>query len=131
MMNRKDTPDESEQEIVHFPNFRVDTQDTPWYQHPEWDGVFLKDLIGGKDTGGAFSYHLVQVWKDCRILDHDHATQWEWNRVISGKGVFTFGDAEIPFVPGQTFVTPPGVRHGVRVYHSDLTLLAMFVPALV
>jgi quercetin dioxygenase-like cupin family protein len=64
-------------------------------------------------------------------MDHNHDTQWEWNRIIGGKGVFLLGDREIVLEHGQTFATPPGIHHTVSAHNEDLWLLAVFVPALV
>ena len=103
----------------------------PWYSHPAWNGVFLKDLVTAKETGGAFSYHLVRVSRNCEVADHDHETQWEWNVVLAGTGSFLLDGREVPVVgPGQTFVTPPRTHHTVSAGSDELSLLALFVPAL-
>ncbi|RXE56393.1 cupin [Methanoculleus taiwanensis] len=130
-MEQKNVLDIFDQGVVFLPDLEIMSAEKPWYPHPEWKGVFLKDLVTGKETGGAFSYHLVRVWKNHEVMDHNHETQWEWNRIIDGTGVFLFEDKEIPLADGQTFVTPPGVRHAVSAHHEDLSLLAVFVPALV
>lgn len=119
-----------EQGVVFFPGTETEANAKPWYSLPGCEGVFLKDLVTGKETGGKFSYHLVRVWKDSEVADHDHDTQWEWNLVISGNGVFIIGDKEVTIAPGQTFVTPPKNHHTVSAGHEDLSLLALFVPAL-
>jgi quercetin dioxygenase-like cupin family protein len=120
-----------EQGVVFFPGPDTEAVAQPWYSHHACEGVFLKDLVKGKETGGKFSYHLVRVSKDCEVMDHDHETQWEWNLVISGKGFFFIGDKEVTMAPGQTFVTPPKIHHMVSAGDDDLSLMALFVPALV
>lgn len=120
-----------EQGVVVFPGAETESDAKPWYPLPGCKGVFLKDLVTGKETGGKFSYHLVRVWKDSEVADHDHETQWEWNLVISGKGTFVIGNKEVAIAAGQTFVTPPKNHHTVSAGHEDLSLLALFVPALV
>ncbi len=130
-MEQKKVMDIFERGIVFLPDLEIESTKKPWYPHPEWKGVFLKDLVTEKETSGTFSYHLVRVWKDHEVMYHDHETQWEWNRIIDGKGVFLFEDREITLAHGQTFVTPPGIRHAVSAYYEDLSLLAVFVPALV
>ena len=119
-----------EQGAVLFPDFDTDAAEKPWCPHPAYKGVFLKDIVTGKETGGKFSYHLVKVSKDREVMDHDHKTQWEWNLIISGNGVFVIGDKEVTIAPGQTYVTPPGIHHIVSAGEEDLMLLAIFVPAL-
>jgi quercetin dioxygenase-like cupin family protein len=121
-----------EQGVVVFPHLETEANAKPWYSLPGCKGVFLKDLVTGKDTGGKFSYHLVRVWKNSEVADHDHETQWEWNMIISGKGTFIIGDKEVIIAPGQAFVTPPGIHHTVSAgKNDDLSLLAVFVPALI
>jgi quercetin dioxygenase-like cupin family protein len=106
--------------------------DRPWYPHPDGNGVFLKDLVTGSETGGAFSYHLVRIEPLCEVADHIHETQWEWNAVLGGTGSFLVHGASVPVGrPGRTFVTPPRMPHGVRAGRVELSLLALFVPALV
>jgi len=120
-----------EQASVFLPHLEIEAGAKPWYSHPASKGVFLKDLVTAKETGGKFSYHLVRVWKDCEVSDHDHETQWEWNLIISGKGTFVIGDKEVILSPGQAFATPPKNHHTVCAGHEDLSLLALFIPALV
>ncbi|MCU0631307.1 MAG: cupin domain-containing protein [Methanoregulaceae archaeon] len=129
-MEPKHIRDIFEQGAVLFPDFENDAAEIPWKPHPKWEGVFLKDLVTGKATGGKFSYHLVKVNKDFEVKDHDHTTQWEWNLIISGDGIFVIGDKEVTIEPGQTFVTPPGIHHIVSAGDQDLLLLAIFTPAL-
>jgi len=130
-MNHKNTRDMFDKGIVFFSDIEIESDKKEWYEHPACKGVFLKDLVTGEDTGGEFSYHLVRVEKNSEVMDHDHETQWEFNRIIGGKGVFLIGDKEVVIAPGQTFVTPPGIHHTVSAYDDELSLLAVFVPALV
>jgi quercetin dioxygenase-like cupin family protein len=116
---------------VIAPDRETDAADRPWYSLPGSHGVFLKDLVTGKETGGAFSYHLVRIEKTCEVPDHDHATQWEWNMVLRGNGTFLMGDKEVAIQPGQSFATPPENHHTVSAGSEELSLVAVFVPALV
>ncbi|MFA5330779.1 MAG: cupin domain-containing protein [Methanoregula sp.] len=120
-----------EQGAVIFPDREVEAADRRWYEHPASKGVFLKDLVTGKETGGKFSYHLVRVDKTCEVADHDHETQWEYNMILSGTGTFLLGDKEVAIKPGQSFATPPKNHHTVSAGNEELSLLAIFVPALV
>ncbi|HOD85502.1 MAG TPA: cupin domain-containing protein [Methanoculleus sp.] len=99
-----------------------------YYSNPDWSGVRLLDLASGADTGGAFSSHLVRVQKGCEVPDHLHENQWEWNAVLAGQGKMILDGREILFGPGDTFTTPPGVRHTVVADKEDIALLAVFVP---
>jgi quercetin dioxygenase-like cupin family protein len=130
-MDPKRIADIVEQGAVLFPGFETDIAEIPWSPHSKWKGVFLKDLVTGKETDGKLSYHLVRIPADCEVGDHDHKTQWEWNLIISGTGVFVIGDKEVTIMPGQSFVAPPGVHHIVSAGDEDLLVLAVFTPALV
>jgi len=115
---------------VISPTQEIDAADRPWYSLPGSHGVFLKDMVTGKETGGKFSYHLVRIEKNCEVPDHDHETQWEWNMILRGKGTFLLGDKEVTIQPGQSFATPPKNHHTVSAGDEELSLLAVFVPAL-
>ena len=130
-MDENDITEMFEQGAVLFPDFETIAAEIPWSRHSKWDGVFLKDLVTGKETDGKLSYHLVKILKDCEVGDHDHATMWEWNLIIRGNGIFVLGDKEVTIDPGQTVVTPPGIHHIVSAGDDDLVLLAVFTPALV
>ncbi|MDD4254006.1 MAG: cupin domain-containing protein [Methanofollis sp.] len=127
-MKKQNIAEVFENGAMLFPTHELEAKDAPWYQHPEWKGVFLKDLVLGNDTGDAFSYHLVRVQGGCEVGDHVHSDQWEWNAILRGSGVFVFDEKEIPFQPGYTFATPPGVRHMVSAGSEELMLLAVFIP---
>lgn len=100
----------------------------PWYSNPEWTGVALADLASGADTKDAFSSHLVRVRKGCEVSSHLHESQWEWNVILDGHGRILLDGREVSFKPGDTFTTPPGVRHAVVADEGDVALLAVFVP---
>lgn len=119
-----------EQGVVLFPDIEVRAAEKQWYASPAWPGIFMKDLVTGKETGGAFSYHLMRVDRNHEIPDHAHETQWAWNVVLGGTGSFVLGGRQVPVEVGQTFVTPPRIHHAVSAGDDELLLLAIFVPAL-
>jgi quercetin dioxygenase-like cupin family protein len=119
-----------EESKIIYPGREEDAKETEWYEHPDFKGVFLKDLVKRADTGGQFSCHIVRIEKECEVGGHSHEVQWEFNEVIEGNGIFILGDKEIAFNPGFSFVTPPGVQHTVMADGTDLYLLAKFVPAI-
>jgi len=129
-MGQQDLLELFEHGTVLFPDLEVRAAEKPWYASPTWKGVFLKDLVTGKETGGAFSYHLMRVERNSEIPDHAHETQWSWNVVLGGTGLFVLGGRRVPVEVGQTFVTPPQVHHAVSAGDDELSLLAIFVPAL-
>lgn len=129
-MGQPDITEPLEQGAVIFPDLEVRAAERPWYTPPAWKGVFLKDLVTGKETGGAFSYHLMRIERGSEIPDHDHETQWSWNVVLRGVGSFVLGGRRVPVEVGQTFITPPRVHHAVRAGDDEIVLLAIFAPAL-
>ncbi len=52
---------------IVYPGKEIDAAKLPWYEHPAYKGVFLKDLVTGADTKGAFSCHLVKVKKGFEV----------------------------------------------------------------
>ncbi|PWR69842.1 cupin domain-containing protein [Methanospirillum lacunae] len=108
---------------------RISTKN-PGIPPPGWVGVSLKDIITGKETGGAFSYHLVKITRHCEVPSHDHETQWEWNVILKGTGSFVIQEKETQVTTGETYVTPPGISHTVKAGNSELVITAVFVPAL-
>ena len=128
-MGQQDISELFERGAVLSPDLEVRAAEKPWYAPPAWKGVFLKDLVTGKETGGAFSYHLMRVERNCEIPDHAHETQWSWNVILGGTGFFVLGGRQVPVEVGQTFITPPRVHHAVSA-GDEILLLAIFAPAL-
>lgn len=79
---------------VFFPGLEIRAAKRDWYPAPAWDRVYLKDLVTAKETGGAFSDHLVRVRPQCEVADHDHEVKWKWNVVLAGTGSFLIGEGE-------------------------------------
>jgi quercetin dioxygenase-like cupin family protein len=110
------------------PDRAVLSLDVPWVRHPAWPGVALKELLTKSDTDRAFGYLLVRVEDGCEAGVHAHPDEWEWNGVLAGEGLFFFGEQEVPFTAGASFVTPPGVGHRVCATGGEVLLLALFIP---
>lgn len=129
-MIHTDTSKIFDQGMVVFPDHQEDINKKSWYTPPGWVGVSLKDIITGKDTDGAFSYHLVRIAKRSEVPSHAHDTQWEWNVILNGNGSFVIQEKEMQVTIGETYATPPGVSHTVKAGNRELVLTATFVPAL-
>ena len=74
--------------LVIFPSKNIDVSALPWYEHPAFKGVYLKDLVRGDDTKGAFSCHVVKIKKGSEVGEHSHSSQWEFNEALEGNGTF-------------------------------------------
>jgi quercetin dioxygenase-like cupin family protein len=105
-------------------------KDVPWSKHPTFEGVELKHILTSKETGGAYSFHLVRIAPGKSILDHIHDPQLETHEVIAGKGTCINDGLEIAYLPGVISVMPPQVHHEVHAGEEGLFLFAKFLPAL-
>ncbi|GAP21569.1 cupin domain-containing protein [Leptolinea tardivitalis] len=102
----------------------------PWNKHATCEGVFLKHLIKGEQTGGKFSCHLVKVQAGCQISDHIHPENWELHEVVSGEAIGIIENRQISYEPGTCAVIPQGKIHRVVAGDQDLYIMAKFIPAL-
>lgn len=102
-----------------------------WNPHPKFEGVFLRHLVMGSETGGRMSIHHVRVYPGCTIGDHAHAGQVEIHDVIYGEGTCVRAGTEIPYRPGVIGVMPADTLHRVVAGDRGLLLLATFSPPLV
>jgi len=131
IMEPYDIPGVFEGGGIHLPGHFLRAEEASWYPHPEWDGVFIQDLVTAGKTNGAFSCHLVRVTRGSEAADHAHSVQWELNVLLAGTGFMVLdGEALSLDRTGQTFATPPRIRHAVRAGDVELSLLALFIPAL-
>lgn len=101
-----------------------------WNAHPKFQGVSLKHLITGEDTGGLFSYHLVRIEPGKQIGEHIHDPQLETHEVISGEGHCRNGESELHYKPGTISIFSSGVKHEVTAEETGLLLFAKFIPPL-
>ena len=101
-----------------------------WSKHPTFEGVELKHILTSKETGGAYSYHLVRIAPGKSILDHIHDPQLETHEVIAGSGKCINNGREIIYNPGVISIMPTGIHHEVHAGEDGLFLFAKFIPAL-
>lgn len=101
-----------------------------WSKHPTFAGVYLKHLIIGNETQGAYSYHLVKIEPNMSIGTHIHETQLETHEVICGDGICTNDNISIDYKPGTISILPAGIEHSVKAGKDGLYLFAKFFPAL-
>lgn len=105
--------------------------EVPWTPHPAFNGVFLKHLLKGADTGGLFSSHLVRVDPSHEIGEHLHEGKYELHEVVAGRGVCQTMGQELTYVPGVSALMPPDIKHRIIASEEGLWLLAKFMPALI
>ena len=93
-------------------------------------GVELKHILTSKETGGAYSYHLVRISPNCSIGEHIHETQLETHEVIAGGGACINNGTSIGYTPGIISIFPSNQPHTVKAGENGLYLFAKFMPAL-
>ena len=101
-----------------------------WSKHPVFEGVELKHIVKGSETGGAYSFHLVRIAPNCSIKDHIHDPQLETHEVIAGSGRCINDGNEIAYETGVISVMPAKAHHEVHAGDEGLYLFAKFMPAL-
>lgn len=111
-------------------SYETETAHLNWNPHPKCRGVALKHLLTGEFTDGKLSCHLVHIQAGCEISEHIHAGQFELHEVLSGQGVGTLVEKNIPYLPGTTIIIPANKPHKVVAGKDDMYLLAKFTPAL-
>lgn len=112
------------------PAVTKDFSSIPWAKHPVFAGVELKHILTSEETGGAYSYHLVQIAPNCSIGKHTHETQLETHEVVAGSGACVNEDMTISYEPGVISIFPANVPHEVSAGETGLYLFAKFMPAL-
>ena len=115
---------------LRLPKGAVPFSGIAWSKHPTFEGVELKHIITAKDTGGAFSFHLVRIAPNKSIGNHIHETQLETHEVIAGRGVCINDGTELTYEPGVISIMPAKVPHQVNAGKDGLYLFAKFFPAL-
>lgn len=101
-----------------------------WNEHPVFEGVALKHLVTGAETGGSLSCHMVRVEPGCTLETHSHASEWELHEVLAGSAKARVDDAEFVYTPGTMTVIPQKRPHSVQAGSEGVVLLAKFFPAL-
>lgn len=114
---------------VYYSDHKEKIDTLIWNEHPSFQGIFLKHLITGKETDGAFSTHLVHIRKGCTIERHIHEGKWELHEVIDGQGECWIAGKTVAYQAGVMALIPPDLVHIVKA-DTDLYLLAKFIPAL-
>lgn len=115
---------------LRLPAKTISFDEIEWSKHPTFEGVELKHIIKGSETGGAFSYHLVRIAPNKSIKNHIHKTQLETHEVIAGSGKCVNDGTELEYAPGVISIMPAKVPHEVNAGNEGLFLFAKFFPAL-
>ncbi|MEA4858052.1 MAG: AraC family ligand binding domain-containing protein [Solidesulfovibrio sp.] len=101
---------------AHTPAGARDVAGLAWNAHPAFDGVALKHLLRGADTGGAISCHLVRVGPGKALSPHVHARLVVGLCQSGGRRIEAAG-ATWHVGPGEGFVIPAGLAHACSPLH--------------
>lgn len=112
---------------LHAHGHAVRLAGTPWTDHPEFAGVFLKPVLEAEATGGAFRALLVRVEPGRRLGLHTHPDDHELHEVIAGSGACLVEGNHIAYAPGCVALIPRGAAHEVAAGREGLCLFAKFV----
>ena len=115
---------------VNFADRQTTIDDLVWNAHPTYQGVYLKHLILGNNTGNQLSYHIVKIEPNCILDTHLHDGKIEIHEVVAGNGTMILDGNEITYTVGQICVIPANMLHSVIAGKDGLILFAKFTPAL-
>ena len=101
---------------------------TEWQPHPRLRGIRVKSLENSQTYSEA-SVTLVQVDPGVVIELHAHERGYETAFVISGQGVLSLPEGEVPLGPGDGVTVPPQTTHGLRnTGQEPIQILAVHIP---
>jgi mannose-6-phosphate isomerase-like protein (cupin superfamily) len=106
------------------------TVEKPWNKHAKFEGVYMKNMVLGNETGGLFSLHLVKVEPGFEIGEHLHEGKAELHEVVEGAGKCIIDNKELAYYTGDFALVPADTLHRVIAGENGLLLIAKFVPAL-
>ncbi len=101
-----------------------------WNAHPAFEGVFMKNILGGENTGSKISAHIVKIEPGCEIGDHVHDGKAELHEVIEGQGYAVINGKRVEYIPGVVSFIPEDIHHNVQAGEKGLLIHAKFIPAL-
>ena len=119
-----------EKSVFYVNSKEITSDGIPWHPHPQFKGVFMKDIITGKDTDNRMSCHYVLLEPDSVISEHAHSTQYEIHDVLCGSGKSVVQGFQVRYNSKITANIPEGTLHEVRASHEGLLLKCTFFPAL-
>lgn len=99
----------------------------PWNPHKDFEGVYLKNVVTGDKTDGAFTCHLVRIDPEKKIGLHLHQDNIELHEIIAGDGTCVTEQGNIAYTPGIIAVLAANSPHEVQAGKNGLCLFAKFI----
>lgn len=110
------------------PPFLFNAEAIEWQPHPKLAGIRVKSLINSSTFEQA-SLTLVEVAPGGVIELHSHENGYEMAFVLSGAGVLSLPDGEVPLAAGRGVNVPPATTHSLRnVGDEPMQILAVHLP---
>jgi quercetin dioxygenase-like cupin family protein len=104
--------------------------DIPWNKHPNFEGVYIKNLFTGQDSNNNMSAIIVKIEPNREIGSHFHEGKAELHEIIDGEGTAIIGDAGINYTSGVISFVPGDIIHSIKANDKGMILLAKFTPPL-
>lgn len=109
----------------------IDPEDIEWRGHERFPGMLMKTLITSKENP-FLSLNIVRIPPGVALAFHDHMDQVETVYMISGRGVLTLEDTDVPFEAGQVVALPMGFKHCLKnTGEEEIQMITLFTPPLV
>ena len=102
-----------------------------WTPHPKFKGVYLKNLLTGKETGGKISAHIMKIDPHTHVPEHIHEGMAEIHEVLEGDGLITINGIDTDYSAGVISYVPDDTPHEVQTREKSLLYFAKFIPALI
>lgn len=114
---------------IHLLDGKRDVSTIPWKHHERFQGVYLKNLISGSETGGLFSSHMVRIDPGCRLDTHCHHDHSELHEIQDGEGHGQLDQDGFDCSSGDMTLIPKGTPHSLQAGSSGMIIYAKFFPA--
>ena len=108
--------------------FLFNAAEIDWQPHPKLAGIRVKSLINSSTFKQA-SLTLVEVAPGGVIELHSHENGYEMALVLSGAGVLSLPNGELPLAAGRGVNVPPATMHAVKNTGDEaMQILAVHLP---
>ncbi len=101
--------------------------EVPWREFPgHFGGALSKPLVDEEGLGAKQIDHRISSYAPMAyVARHKHQVQEQIYHVLSGEGLFEFGDEKRVVRPHDVIFIPPGIEHAF--YNTGLESLVFLV----
>ncbi len=109
----------------------MDPETIEWRGHERFPGMLMKTLITSKENP-FLSLNIARIPPGVSLSFHNHTNEVETVYMISGKGILTLEDTDVPFEAGQVIALPMGFNHCLKnTGEEEIQMITIFTPPLV